>query len=307
MPARVTGVQRASLTALGTADTYHLTTTDILSDFAVGDWITTDGIRVLTRFDRLSEVSRKAAGHVAMKQLIAANVDTLGIVTSCNDDFNVARLERYLTLAGTAGSAPLIILTKSDQTDDAASYVTRALALSPMVQAIALDARDAQDVARLHPWCDDGQTLALVGSSGVGKTTIQNALTGIEDATQGLREDDKKGRHTTTARALRPTLVGGWLIDTPGMRGLGVADVAAGIDATFPEISALIGQCRFRDCKHEGEPGCAILDAVDAGDVTADRLARYRKLRAEDAVATQTPAQKFAKPRKPLPKKKKRR
>ncbi|MDN5788567.1 ribosome small subunit-dependent GTPase A, partial [Pseudorhodobacter sp.] len=130
------------------------------------------------------------------------------------------------------------------------------------------------------------KTVALSGSSGVGKTTLTNALTGIGAATQAVRDDDARGRHTTTARHLYPLPSGGWLIDTPGIRGLGVSDAASGIDVTFAEITELAAECKFRDCKHEGEPGCAVQAAIVAGAVDADRLDRWRKLSAEDAVNT---------------------
>jgi ribosome biogenesis GTPase len=163
---------------------------------------------------------------------------------------------------------------------------------------VALDARDLTVTAKLAPWCAKGQSVALVGSSGVGKTTLRNALTGEIGETQGIREDDARGRHTTTGRSLHVMPSGGWLIDTPGMRGLGVADVVAGINATFPEISELEGTCRFRDCKHEAEPGCAVLAAIAAGDVDPERLKRFQKLRREDAHATETIAQARERSRK---------
>ncbi len=242
----------------------------------------------MRRLDRTTELARRAAGPRAGAQLIAANVDTLGIVTSCNADFNPARLERYLALAASAGCLPLIVLTKPDLSDDPDDYVRQALRLSPIVTALALIATDADEAARLAPWCGPGQTLALVGSSGVGKTTLQNHLTGIAAATRGIREDDAKGRHTTTARSLRPTLAGGWLIDTPGMREFGLTDAADGIDAVFSDVTDLIGQCRFTDCAHETEPGCAVRAAIDAGTLDEARLHRWRKLLREDAHATET-------------------
>lgn len=294
IPARVTNVHRSTLTALGTAGPYTLTPPDKTGEYGVGDWVLTDGIRVTRRLERTTEIARRAAGHVAYSQLIAANVDTLGIVTSCNADFNVARLERYLALAANAGCLPLIILTKADQTQDADTFRHQAEALSPMVTAITLNAKDAEDTARLHPWCKGGQTLALVGSSGVGKTTLQNHLTGTSEATQGLREDDAKGRHTTTSRALRPTLAGGWLIDTPGMRELQLTDVSDGIDAVFADITELATQCKFNDCAHESEPGCAVNAAIASGTLDADRVNRWRKLLREDEFNSESVAEQRA-------------
>jgi ribosome biogenesis GTPase len=286
-PARISAVARDRLEAFGPDGPVALTLRggESTGDFAVGDWVIHDPQtgRVTRRLDRATLLQRRAAGTDVRQQVIAANVDTLGIVTSCNADFNPARLERYLALAASAGCLPLVIITKADAVEDPDAYRHRAEALSPLVAALALDARDPDEVARLGPWCNGGQTLALLGSSGVGKTTLSNTLTGHHDATQGIREDDAKGRHTTTARALWRTVAGGWLIDTPGMRALRLSDAADGIDSVFADLSDLATQCRFADCTHDGEPGCAIQAEITAGRVEADRLHRWRKLQREDA------------------------
>nr|WP_249219169.1 ribosome small subunit-dependent GTPase A [Loktanella sp. SALINAS62] len=297
-PARIASVHRKRLAALTVDGPLNLVLDPGLSTatIAVGDWVLCDpsAARVLHRLDRQTSLQRGKEYATGERQLIAANIDTLFITTSCNADFNLARLERYLALAHDAGITPVILLTKADQAMDAALYVAEGRTLGADLPVVALNAK-GRDVAQvLAPWCRPGQTVAMAGSSGVGKTTIANALTGANAATQDIREDDARGRHTTTGRSLHRLPNGGWLIDTPGMRGLGVADVAYGIDATFPEISALTDLCRFRDCKHEAEPGCAVLAAVDAGDVSADRLSRYRKLRHEDHVATETTAETHA-------------
>jgi ribosome biogenesis GTPase len=261
--------------------------------FAVGDWVLTDPTcqRVIRRLDPVTELARRAAGTGAERQLIAANVDTLGIVTSCNADFNEARLERYLALAATVGCLPLVVLTKPDLCDDPRSYQRRAERLSPLVTAITVNATDPEEAELLAPWCKAGQTIALVGSSGVGKSTLSNALTGIGLATAGIREDDAKGRHTTTARGLFRTRAGGWLIDTPGMRALRLSDAREGVDAVFADLDEIARTCRFSDCRHEGEPGCAIAAAIAAGEVDPDRLHRWQKLRAEDARNSETLAE----------------
>ncbi|RYG91561.1 ribosome small subunit-dependent GTPase A [Loktanella sp. IMCC34160] len=297
-PVRLTAVNRRDVEGLGPDGPVTLVTPMETGAYAVGDWVLSEGGRATALLDRSTMIQRRAAGHEVKGQLIAANVDTLGIVTSCNADFNPARLERYLAMAAAAGCLPLIVMTKADEAEDPADYVRRAEALSPLVTALAIDARDPEEVKRLVPWCKDGQTLALVGSSGVGKTTIQNCLTGIEDATQGIREDDAKGRHTTTSRALRPTLFGGWLIDTPGMRELRLTEAAEGIDAVFADIADLALECRFSDCKHETEPGCAIRAAIDAGSLDEARYERWQKLSREDQYNTETVAESRARYRK---------
>ncbi|WP_224816169.1 ribosome small subunit-dependent GTPase A [Hasllibacter sp. MH4015] len=287
-PARLTTIARDRAFALSASGPISLLTPSGLrtGDLVTGDWVLTDPDQTtITRLlDRDTLLSRRAAGEGRETQLIAANVDTLGIVTSCNADFNEARLERYLALAASAGCLPLIILTKADQCDDPGDFVRRAENLSPMVTAIALNAKAPDVVDTLRPWAGNGQTLALVGSSGVGKTTLSNALTGAAEATADIREDDAKGRHTTTSRGLARTIHGGWLIDTPGMRSLPLTDAADGIEAVFADIEALTQQCRFNDCAHATEPGCAVQTAVASGDLDPDRLKRFLKLMREDAI-----------------------
>ena len=290
-PLRIAEVHRDRVTALGLEGPISLRAPQGSGSLAVGDWIMARDGAVAEVLDRQSTLARRAAGTEARTQLIAANVTTLGIVTSCNLDFSERRLERYLVLAVDAGCLPVIIITKADQTDDPTSYESRANRLSPLVTSLALDATDPLEIKRLHPWCRTGDTLALVGSSGVGKTTILNALTGKVAATQDVREDDAKGRHTTTSRTLIRTLAGGWLIDTPGMRALRLTDVTDGIEAVFSDIEELAQTCRFKDCAHESEPGCAIQAAIESGALDPDRLRRWRKLRAEDMRNSETIAQ----------------
>lgn len=294
-PARVRGVHRTQISVLTTDGIRDLTLDPGMStaEIAIGDWVLADpdNARMIRRLDRTSVLQRGSDYAHGERQLIAANIDTLFITTSCNADFNVARLERYLALAHDAEVTPVILLTKPDTAEDPQSYIDQAQDLGRDLQVLALNAKDLSETAKLAPWTGKGQTIALVGSSGVGKTTLTNALTGEDRATQDIREDDARGRHTTTGRSLHRLPTGGWLIDTPGMRGLGVADVVDGINATFAEISELEPLCKFRDCKHEGEPGCAVQAAIDRGEVSADRLKRFRKLRREDALATETIAQ----------------
>lgn len=296
-PARIAEVQRRSVTALAPEGTLSLVSPQSTGLLAVGDWVLHEGGRITHRFERSTEIARRAAGTTGERQLIAANVDTLAIVTSCNADFNEARLERYLAMATTAGCLPLVILTKADEATDPADYARRAARLSPLLTAIALNAKDPEEAARLNAWCGPGQTLALVGSSGVGKTTLQNHLTGVQALTQDIRADDAKGRHTTTARALRPTRAGGWLIDTPGIRELRLSDAAEGIEAVFADVTDLARACRFTDCAHETEPGCAVTAAIAAGTLDPGRLERWRKLAGEDRLDRETPAEARARAR----------
>lgn len=286
-PARVTGVHRARLSALTAAGPLELTLPPDLSagDIAVGDWVLADpATRRATRLlDRRSRVFRRAAGEAAREQLIVANVDTVFLTTSATGEFNEARLERYLALCHAGGVPPVFVLTKVDRTGDPEVYIDRLRAIAPTVPVVALDARAPGAVAALMPWCGPGRTVAFLGMSGVGKSTLASALTGLDLDTAEVRADDMKGRHTTTAREMHAIPGGGWLIDTPGMRELRLADMAGGIDAAFAEIAALAGECRFRDCAHGPEPGCAVQAAVAAGTVDAARVERWKKLRAEDA------------------------
>ncbi len=294
-PARISTVQRDRVTALSEAGTLELTLAPGITTgtVAVGDWVlcAPDQHRLTRVLERKTELSRGTEYHTGDRQLIAANIDTLFITSSCNNDFNPARLERYLALANDALITPVILLTKADQSDDPGAYADQARALGRDLEVLAINAKSTDVIEQLAQWCGEGQTVALAGSSGVGKTTIANAITGGDAATRGIREDDARGRHTTTGRSLHAIPAGGWLIDTPGMRGLGVAEVAFGIDATFPEISELAEHCKFRDCEHESEPGCAVQAAITAGQVDPERLKRFKKLKRENQHATETIAQ----------------
>jgi ribosome biogenesis GTPase len=265
----------------------------------VGDWLLLDDtLRPRRLLKRRSLFKRRAAGTGRRVQLIAANVDTLFIVSSCNQDFSVARLERYLALAGEAEVTPVVVLTKTDLAEDPAAYVRAAAGLLPGLLVELVDSRDPESVAGLLPWCGHGQTVALVGSSGVGKSTLINTLTRTEGiATQSIRVGDDTGRHTTTGRQLYRLPAGGWLVDTPGMRELPLADVKSGIEEVFADIAELAGSCRFADCRHEAEPGCAVRAAVEAGTLDAGRLRRWRKLGAEEARHTASLADRRARGR----------
>lgn len=262
---------------------------------AVGDWLliardTHDAVRLL---DRTSLFKRPSPGNERRTQLIAANVDTLFIVASCNQDFNIPRLERYLVLSREVGVTPVLVLTKIDLARDPEDFRKAALALQDNLQIEMVNARDPQSVARLAQWCGMGQTVALMGSSGVGKSTIVNTLRGSDAiTTQAIRENDGKGRHTTTVREMHRLDRGGWLMDTPGMREFRISDATAGLAEVFDDIAALTLECRFNNCAHDAEPGCAIQAALAEGTLDRARLERWRKLSAEDnnPVPTASPA-----------------
>lgn len=256
----------------------------------VGDWLLIDrDTRSLVRIlDRTSLFKRPAPGDDRRIQLIAANVDTLFIVTSCDQDFNVARIERYLVLAGEVGVRPILVLTKADLSPAPERLVDAARALQSGLQVELIDGRDLASAGRLGDYCGLGQTVALVGSSGVGKSTLVNTLTGSDSiATQPVREDDGKGRHTTTVRQMHRIAGGadggGWLVDTPGMRELQMSEVAAGVTEVFDDITNVALECRFTNCTHGAEPGCAIQAALATGELDPDRVERWRKLVREDA------------------------
>jgi len=288
-PYRISAVHRDKLTGLSPDGEIQLLPDRLTGEFAVGDWVLANAAdQVCERLERQTELSRRAAGTDARVQLIAANVDVLFITTSCNADFNLARLERYLALAHQSGCYPVVVLTKADISEDAAGYRVKAESLAASLTVLTLDAKDPDDVTQLLAWVKPGQTAALVGSSGVGKTTLTNGLTGSKDAVRDVREVDSKGRHTTTARYLRRMVHGGWLIDTPGMRALRIKDAEDAVEEVFSDLFDIARNCRFSDCAHSGEPGCAVVAAVKAGTLEPDRVDRWQKLQRDEERNTET-------------------
>ncbi|MEO5865794.1 MAG: ribosome small subunit-dependent GTPase A [Sphingomonas sp.] len=292
-PVRVMAVHRGKIAVAG-ANVRHSITPYISGALpsedhpTVGDWllvenVTLEPVRVL---QRMNLFKRRAPGDPRKEQMIAANIDTLFIVASCNQDFSVARLERYLVLAREVGVSPVVVLTKTDLTETPEDYAAAARAIEPGLRVETVNGRDPADAARLAAYCGIGQTVALLGSSGVGKSTLVNTLRGSDSiATQAIRAGDDTGRHTTTARKMHRLAHGGWLLDTPGMRELQLSDAGAGIAEVFDDFILAARDCRFSNCAHGGEPGCAVQAAIVAGTLTVERLNRWRQLAAEDVIA----------------------
>ncbi|MGI9276382.1 MAG: ribosome small subunit-dependent GTPase A [Endozoicomonas sp.] len=267
-----------------------------LPAMTVGDWLLIDHDGRFQRLlDRFSEFSRKAPGTKLDVQMIGANIDTVFVVCSLNQNFNLSRIERYLSLVNEAEAEPVVVLTKADCCDDPGTHVEQVRKLDPMLMVEAVNGLDRESVSALEPWCREGQTIAFMGSSGVGKSTLINTLSGTAEVlTGGVREADSKGRHTTTARSMHLMAAGGLLLDTPGMRELQLADCESGVEATFSDIRELSDQCRFFDCQHQGEPGCAVAEALEDGRLDQRRLDNYQKLMREQALNAASLAERRA-------------
>jgi len=249
---------------------------------AVGDWVLAEehGERSTIHFvfERRSKFSRKTAGKKTEEQIVAANVDTVFLVSSLNRELNARRIERYLTLAWESGARPIIVLNKSDLCDNIAELREKAEEAAMGVRTIVASAVSGDGIAELREIVRTGGTTALLGSSGVGKSSLINAILGREiQVTNETREGDDKGRHTTTSRQLIVVSGGGVLLDTPGMRELQLWDASEGIAQAFADVQGLAQGCKFRNCSHKDEPGCAVREAMDK-----ERLANYHKLQREE-------------------------
>jgi ribosome biogenesis GTPase len=298
---RVTSVQRSRSTVICESGERVVELSTTLRQSAAidrpvaGDWVVLDESlsRIEEILERKSLFKRLGAGRNNEMQPIAANIDILFIVTSCNEEFKESRLERYLALCAEAGAMPVIVLTKTDLIGDSSIFVRRARSVQAGVPIETANARDPNTLDGVRAWIDRTSTVALVGSSGVGKSTLLNTLAGQSLATTSeIREQDTRGRHTTTHRELHVLPSGGLLIDVPGMRELRVAELDQSIGAVFEDIQLLARQCRFADCRHETEPGCAVLRAIQENRIDSRRLANYKKLMRENTLATATLAEK---------------
>ena len=255
---------------------------------AVGDWVVMrrtarEGkAKIHELLPRRSKFSRKAAGRETEEQVVAANVDTVFLVTGLDRDFNPRRVERYLIMAWESGAEPVVVLNKADLVEDAEARREEIGRVAPGVPVLLLSAKRGEGVEQLLPYAGRGRTVALMGSSGVGKSTIVNRLLGSEvQRTQEVRIGDERGRHTTTHRELFLLEGGGLVLDTPGMRELQLLVSERGLRETFEDIEEIAARCRFGDCRHEGEPACAVREALEGGALDPARYENYRKMRAE--------------------------
>jgi ribosome biogenesis GTPase len=256
---------------------------------AIGDWVIAalrpaEGTATIHRvLGRRSCFSRAAAGRSTDEQIIAANVDTVLLVTSLNRDFNLRRIERYLALTWESGARPVVVLNKADLCADPEAWRHEMASASQGVPVLITSALRGDGMPALMEVIGAAGTTALLGSSGVGKSTLINALVGDNrQAVRAIRDRDERGRHSTTSRQLVCLQGGGILIDTPGMRELQLWDAEDGLEHAFADVEALADDCRFRDCSHGGEPSCAVTAAVERGELAAERLANYRRLQRED-------------------------
>lgn len=290
--ARVSAHHGSQVLLLGAAGEFRIPVqlAESAGDIAVGDWLvlTAEDRRAVQRLERQTLLVRKASGEEVKPQVIAANVDTIFIVSSCNEEFNLSRIERYLALTVQAGATPVAVLTKADLCSDPAALRRQVEQVHSGLVVETLDARQSGQADVLTAWCGPGQTVALLGSSGVGKSTLANSLLGNSLgadrlATGEIRDEDGKGRHTTTSRSLHQLPSGGVLVDNPGIRELQLPACEEGLMDVFEDVVQIAAGCRFSNCRHNGDAGCAVIAAIESGDLDPRRFANFQKLNAEQA------------------------
>lgn len=260
-----------------------------IGDFVMIEWNSMGDSQIIETLKRDSSFSRASSSadrnhemHTQHEQLVAANFDYVFIMQSLNDNFNIRRIERYLTLAWESGAIPVIVLTKCDLVDDVESYISEIESVAIGVDVYAISCKAKIGLEKLQKYFKKGNTLVFLGSSGVGKSTLVNTLIGKDVMkTSEIREDDSKGRHTTTNRQLLMLPTGAMVIDTPGMRELGMWNCDDGIDKTFQNVEKYFGTCKFSDCTHTSEPGCKVLEAIKNGELSEERYNAYMKLKNE--------------------------
>ena len=251
-------------------------------DFVLINYIPNGDSQIIKTLPRKTFFSRRDPTPGRGEQAVASNFDYVFIIQSLNHDFNAKRLERYLTLAWQSGAAPVVVLTKADLVDESAPYIRIVENYAVGVPVHTVSSKTGAGLNALSAYMSSGKTIVFLGSSGVGKSSLVNALAGEEIMTvNGIREDDSKGRHTTTHRQLIMLKNGAMIIDTPGMRELGMWDVSSGLGEAFADVEQYLGKCKFSDCKHQTEPGCAIKEAIANGELSRERWKSYISLKSE--------------------------
>ncbi|GAA4684148.1 ribosome small subunit-dependent GTPase A [Phytohabitans rumicis] len=297
-PGRVVRVDRGVCTVLSADGTVRASLAGAILSAAAkdpvnlpcaGDWVALrvwpdDRITIEAVLPRRTAIVRRTSGKDSVGQVLAANLDAAAVVEPMHPSPDAGRIERLLALTWESGAQPLVVLTKCDLAADPAAVVAGLAHVAPGVEVLAVSAQRGDGLAALRPFVAAGRTLALLGPSGAGKSSLVNALAGtVVMGTQAIRRADGKGRHTTTYRALIPIPGGGAVLDTPGMRAVGLLDAEEGLGRAFADVADLAAACRFADCRHDDEPGCAVRAALESGDLPPRRLESWRKLQRENA------------------------